>query len=340
MEVQIWLIGPFLDVTGCDAKPVSLLREHALLSAGIYRPRGISSAFHPDPACPMLPPAASRALPTALAAPWPVAPEPRALLMGIVNVTPDSFSDGGQFSDHDLAIRHARALEAEGADILDIGGESTRPGAAIVTQDEEAARVLPVIEALMAEAPTRTISIDTYKAATARSALTLGASIVNDVWALQRDPAMAETVAEFGAGLVMMHNREGIDTALDIASDMERYFTRSLEQAARAGISLSRMALDPGIGFGKTLEQNLAAIRMLPRLRAFGCATLLGISRKSFLGLVTGRPVGERLAGTIAADCYGLLIGADVIRVHDVAAHRDAARVIAALAPRETGFRS
>lgn len=276
-----------------------------------------------------------------LASPWPKPPETRALIMGIVNVTPDSFSDGGQFEDHARAIAHARVLASEGADILDIGGESTRPGAGEVSQPEEARRVLPVIEALVAENPGLVISIDSYKAATARAALSLGARIVNDVWALQRDPAMAETVAEFGAGLVLMHNRTGIDPDLDIVADMEHFFTRSLDLASRAGVPLDRIALDPGIGFGKSLEQNLAAIRALPRLGAtFGTATLLGVSRKSFLGLITGKPVGERFAATLAADSYGLTIGADVIRVHDVAAHRDAARVIAALAPRESGHRS
>lgn len=287
----------------------------------------------------MLPSPPFPTLPTALASPWPKAPEPRALIMGIVNVTPDSFSDGGQFEDHSVAIRHGQALEREGADILDIGGESTRPGAAEVTAAEEARRVLPVIEALMAENPARMISIDTYKATTARAALERGARIVNDVWAL-RDSAMAGIVAEAGAGLVVMHNRHGIDPEIDIAADMERYFEHSLNIAARAGIPFNRIALDPGVGFGKTLEQNIAAIRALPRLKAFGCATLLGVSRKSFLGLITGKPVGERFAASIAADCFGLLVGADIIRVHDVAAHRDAACVIAALATPANGNRS
>lgn len=275
-----------------------------------------------------------------LAAPWPQAPENRALIMGIVNITPDSFSDGGQFMDHAAAIRHAGELDREGADILDIGGESTRPGAAMVDADEEMRRVLPVIEAVTQARPNCVISIDTYKAATAKAALERGACIVNDVWALRQDPGMASVVADAGAGLVMMHNRSEITPDLDILDDMLRYFEQSLGLAVKAGIAMDRIALDPGIGFGKTLDQNLAAIRALPRLAAFGCATLLGVSRKSFLGLITGKPVGERLAGTLAADCFGLMIGADIIRVHDVAAHRDAARVIAALAPRASGIRS
>lgn len=288
-----------------------------------------------------MPPALAPSTPRfPLAAPWPQAQDNRALIMGIVNVTPDSFSDGGQFMDHAAAIRHAGELDREGADILDIGGESTRPRATAVRADEEMRRVLPVIEAVMQAGPNCAVSIDTYKAATARAALDRGVRIVNDVWALQKDPAMAAVVAEAGAGLVMMHNRSEITPELDITSDMQRYFEHSLGLAARAGIPMDRIALDPGIGFGKTLEQNLTAIRALPQLEAFGCATLLGVSRKSFLGLITGKPVGERIAGTIAANCFGLMLGADIIRVHDVAAHRDAARVIAALAPPTSGTRS
>lgn len=254
--------------------------------------------------------------------------------MGIVNVTPDSFSDGGQFVVHGQAIRHAGALLAEGADILDIGGESTRPGAAPVNEQEEIRRVVPVIQGLVAQSRGRIISVDTYKANTARAALVAGAQIVNDVWGLQRDPAMADVVAAGAAGLVIMHNRHDRAEG-DIFDEMARFFGRSLEIAAAAGIPKERIALDPGIGFGKSHEQNLAAIRALPRLKAeFGCATLLGVSRKSFLGVITDRLVTERLPATIAADCFGLMLGADIIRVHDVAAHRDAARVIAALAPR------
>lgn len=279
----------------------------------------------------MQPPAATPS-PT-LALPWPARTEARALLMGIVNVTPDSFSDGGTFEAHAQAIVHGQRLAEEGAEILDIGGESTRPGADEVPVREELRRILPVIEALAQKGGRSTISVDTYKAETARAALAAGASIVNDVWGLQRDPAMADVVCATNAGLVIMHNRRDVAPEIDIVADIEQFFTRSLGIADAAGIARSRIALDPGIGFGKTLEQNLAAIRAIPRLRqAFGLAVLLGLSRKSFLGLITGRSVGERLPATLAADCYGLMAGADVIRVHDVAAHRDAARVMAALA--------
>ena len=278
-----------------------------------------------------------------LAAPWPEARERRVRLMGIVNVTPDSFSDGGKFDALEAALAHARQLEAEGADILDIGGESTRPGAAEVSAADEMARVLPVIAALAQktpsqenpsqENPARVISIDTYKAAVARAACKAGASLINDVWGLQRDPAIADVAAEFGAGVVIMHNRTEKDETLDITEDLAAFFTRSLALAEKAGVARARIALDPGIGFGKTPEQNLAAIRAIPHLKAmFGCAILLGVSRKSFLGLITGRSVGERLPATLAADSFGLLAGADVLRVHDVAAHRDAALVLAALA--------
>lgn len=275
-----------------------------------------------------------------LSPPWPPLAERRARIMGIVNVTPDSFSDGGRFAESEAAIAHAFTLAAEGADILDIGGESTRPGAEDVPVDEELRRVLPVIERLARITPGPVISIDTSKAETARRALIAGARIVNDVWGLQRDPGMAEAVAATGAGLVIMHNRREKDPALDIVSDIERYFEASLRLATRAGIPRGRIALDPGIGFGKTFEQNLAAIRALPRLRQFGAAILLGVSRKSFLGIITDRPVEDRLAGTLAADCFGLVMGADIIRVHDVAAHRDAARVIAALQADGDGPRS
>lgn len=272
------------------------------------------------------------AMPARLAAPWPVSPAGGVLVMGIVNVTPDSFSDGGHFATHDRAIAQARALAAAGADILDIGGESTRPGAAPVDVAEEISRVLPVVSALAKDPGLPTISIDSYKAETTRRALLAGARIANDVWGVQKEPALAAIAAEHGAGLCLMHNRDSKDPALDIFDDICRFFEKSLAIAARARVAEARIALDPGIGFGKTLEQNLAAIRSIPRLKAeFGRAVLLGVSRKSFLGLVTDRVVTERLPGSIAAGTYGVLAGADILRVHDVAPHRDAVRVLAAL---------
>lgn len=272
----------------------------------------------------------------ALLSPWPERPENGVLLMGIVNVTPDSFSDGGRFDQVQAAMAHATLLAGEGADIIDIGGESTRPFAEPVHPAEEIARVLPVIEALGAQGFATPISVDTYRAETARAALNAGARIVNDVWGLQRDAAMAEVVAEAGAGLVIMHNRETKDENLDIVADMIRFFEHSLRLAEKAGIDRGRIALDPGVGFGKSFEQNLAAIRAIPRLKALGFPVLLGVSRKSFLGLITGRPVGDRLAATIAADVMGVMLGADILRVHDVAPHFDAIRVAAALAAKQS----
>lgn len=269
-----------------------------------------------------------------LIAPWPALPAGGALVMGIVNVTPDSFSDGGQFNSTAAAVTQARQLAAEGADILDIGGESTRPGAAPVSAFEEQGRVLPVIRALAEGHGMPVISIDSYKATTTRAALAAGARIANDVWGLQREPALAEAAAEAGAGLCLMHNRETRDDGLDIVDDMRRFFERSLAIAAKAGIDEARIVLDPGIGFGKSLDQNLAAIRAIPLLKAtFSRAVLLGVSRKSFLGLLTDQPVDRRLPATLAASAYGLMAGADILRVHDVAAHRDAVRVLAALLP-------
>ncbi len=252
-------------------------------------------------------------------------------LMGIVNVTPDSFSDGGRHAGPDAAVAHARLLVAAGAAIVDVGGESTRPGHVPVGAEEELRRVRPVLERLGREldAP---VSIDTSKAEVAREAARLGASVINDVWGLQRDPGMADAVAETGSGLVVMHNRETIDPALDILDDVERFFERSLRLAARAGVPFSRILIDPGIGFGKTAEQNHACIWNLDRLGRFRLPILVGLSRKGFIGRITGRAPDERLVGTLAADMVALTRGAAALRVHDVAEHRQALDVFCALA--------
>lgn len=264
--------------------------------------------------------------------PWPCALPLRnsrhaPLIMGIVNATPDSFSDGGAYD----GLDHALTLLEQGADILDIGGESTRPGAQEIDAQEEQARILPIISSLKEIMPHVPISVDTYKASTAKLALKAGARVVNDVWGLQKDPAMADVVAEAGAGLVMMHNRAQKDETLDIVTDMERFFEHSLTLADRAGIPREHIVLDPGIGFGKTMPQNLAAIAAIPRLRRFGLGLLLGVSRKSILGHITGRPVGERLAATLAVNVYGGLQGVDILRVHDVDAHKDAVLMLNAI---------
>lgn len=254
----------------------------------------------------------------------------RPVIMGIVNVTPDSFSDGGLFASRDAALAQAKKLAAEGADIVDVGAESTRPGHTPVSPDEEWARLEPLLAALVAQAGVP-VSIDTYKALTARRALAVGVSIVNDVWGLQRDPDMAPAIAEAGAGVVVMHNREAADPEIDIVSDMLRFFERSLEIARRAGVSEAHVALDPGVGFGKSRQQNYDALRATPRLLSLGFPILIGVSRKSiFKGLPDGLIEG-RLVGTLAANLIAAGDGAQIFRVHDVAEHRAAFEVFSAL---------
>ncbi|HEX8165277.1 MAG TPA: dihydropteroate synthase [Beijerinckiaceae bacterium] len=256
----------------------------------------------------------------------------RTLVMGVVNVTPDSFSDGGVHFRPDDAVAGALRMAQEGADILDVGGESTRPGYSGISAEEEWARVRPVLERL-AQERLPPVSIDTTKAAVARRALLAGAAIVNDIWGFQHDPELARVAAEFGAAAVLMHNRESLDGSLDIVDDMLRFFERSLAIARGAGVPNDRIVLDPGIGFGKTLAQQLQAIAGLPRLKALGFPVLLGVSRKSFIGRLFDPPppVAERLPGTLAANAFGVMVGADIVRVHDVAAHVQALTVLGAL---------
>lgn len=253
----------------------------------------------------------------------------RALIMGIVNVTPDSFSDGGKFRQADIAIAHARQMAAEGADIVDVGGESTRPGHTHVEAEEEWARVEPVLEGLRDLAVP--VSIDTYKAATAARATALGATIVNDVWGLQRDPGMADVVAASGASAVLMHNRAEADAGIDIIDDIRRFFDRSLDLAARAGVPDDRIVLDPGIGFGKTSQQNLIVLQRLGDLLSHGLPILMGLSRKSLLGRILDKGPEHRLFGTIAGNVLAVQAGAEIIRVHDIPPHLDAVRVIHAV---------
>ncbi|MCJ2133624.1 dihydropteroate synthase [Methylobacterium sp. J-026] len=252
--------------------------------------------------------------------------------MGILNVTPDSFSDGGLFAGESAAATQAERLVSEGAAILDIGGESTRPGHVPVPAEEEQARVLPVIRALAPRLAVP-ISIDTYKASTARLALEAGARIVNDVWGLQREPDIATVAAAHGAPVVIMHNRDTIAADLDIVADMLAFFERSLTIAHRAGIADSDIVLDPGVGFGKTWAQHLEALRRLPEIRALGFPVLVGVSRKSLLGRLHDRDTrpADRLTGSLAAHALAATLGADIVRVHDVAAHVDAMRVVDAV---------
>jgi dihydropteroate synthase len=254
----------------------------------------------------------------------------RKTLMGILNVTPDSFSDGGRFNAPDRALQQARRLVADGADIVDVGAESTRPGHTPISAEDEWARLQPMLEPLLedVDAP---FSIDTYKAATARRATEAGVVVVNDVWGLQHDPAMADTVAEAGAGIVVMHNRNEIDPALDIVADLRRFFDHSLHLAQRAGIPTERIMLDPGIGFGKTKEQNLAALAATTQLQDYSLPILIGISRKSIFGALLGATVEGRLIGTIAANVVTAMYGAKIFRVHDPAEHRAAFTVLDAI---------
>lgn len=244
-------------------------------------------------------------------------------LMGVVNVTPDSFSDGGLYLDPGAAIAHGGELAAAGAEILDVGGESTRPGAEAVSEAEELRRVVPVVEGL-ADGGAE-ISVDTSKAAVAAAALEAGATIVNDVTALRGDPEMAGLCADRGATLVLMHMLGSPRTMQenpvyeDVVAEVAAFLRERLEAAVAAGIPAERIWLDPGIGFGKTAEHNLELLRRLGELRGLGRPLVIGTSRKSFIGRLDGSDAGERLGGTIASSVLAAAEGADVLRVHDVA---------------------
>lgn len=259
---------------------------------------------------------------------------PDPVVMGIVNVTPDSFSDGGEWLDPATAIAHGHALVAQGAAILDIGGESTRPGAEPVSETEELRRVVPVLEGL-AGAGAR-LSIDTSKAAVAAAAIDVGATIVNDVTALRGDPEMAALVAERGCEVCLMHMLGQPRTMQrnprygDVVADVRAFLADRLEHAVAQGIARERVWLDPGIGFGKTIDHNLELLARLDEIVALDRPVVVGTSRKSFLGRITGREPGERIAGTIATNVIALARGASVFRVHDVAEARDALLVAAA----------
>ena len=255
----------------------------------------------------------------------------RPIVMGVLNVTPDSFSDGGRSLDPAAALEQARQMVAQGADILDIGAESTRPygGAQAVPSAEEMRRLGPVLPAAVTLGVP--VSIDTMKGAVAKWALEAGAAIVNDVWGLQRESELARIVAESAVPVIIMHNREAADPSIDIMADISAFFRRSLEIAAHAGIARQNIVLDPGIGFGKTPEQSLAAIAGLVRLRAFGLPLLIGLSRKRFINAVVPSKPQDRLAGSLAGAVLAVLEGAAIVRVHDVAETVQALRVAAAI---------
>jgi len=253
--------------------------------------------------------------------------------MGVLNVTPDSFSDGGQFIAPERALAQARRMIAEGADLIDIGAESTRPyGAQPVTADEELQRLQPILADVVALGVP--VSIDSMKSAVVAWALDAGAAVANDVWGLQRDPDMAKLLAAHHSPVIVMHNRDSVDPDINIMKDMAAFFTRSLEIAGQAGISRENIVLDPGIGFGKTPEQSMTALARLDELGAFGLPLLVGASRKRFISSVIPSEPHQRLGGSIAAHLIAARGGARIIRTHDVAETVQALRVAAAIEDR------
>lgn len=245
----------------------------------------------------------------------------RTIIMGILNVTPDSFSDGGRYSKIELALKHAQEMINNGADIIDIGAESTRPyaGAEKITAEQEMERLLPILEHLVASSSVP-ISVDTYKASVAHEALKLGAHMINDVWGLQKDPEMASVIAKFNVPVVIMHNQAGTHYSRDIMSHMCEFLQQSIEIGIAAGIESDKFIVDPGIGFGKTPEQNLYVMSKLEQLKSLGCPILLGTSRKRFIGEVLDLPTDERVEGTGATVVLGITKGVNIVRVHDVKA--------------------
>ncbi|PZD94837.1 dihydropteroate synthase [Paenibacillus sambharensis] len=262
----------------------------------------------------------------------------RTLVMGILNTTPDSFSDGGRYTRIDAAVEHAREMAAQGADLIDIGGESTRPGSSLVPLEEELARVIPVIEAVHKALPHIPISIDTYKAETARQALEAGAHIINDVWGLQADPDMARIAAAAGCPVIIGHNRESggyANLAADIAADLRR----SIRSALEAGVQQEQIWVDPGIGFAKDYDDNLSLMGELDELSKLGYPILLGTSRKRFIQRTLDLPPDDVVEGTAATTVMGIMQGCQLVRVHDVQANVRAARMADAVVYRFADIR-
>jgi dihydropteroate synthase len=276
----------------------------------------------------------------------------RTYLMGILNITPDSFSGDGLAGQADFverAVEQAGRFLAEGADLLDVGGESTRPGAQVVAEEEERRRVEPVIRAIVRRFPDALISIDTYKAGVAEAALDAGAQVINDVWGLRADPQMAALAARRGVPIILMHNRSKPNDARvearlggryvgveydDLLADVKRELLESVDLARAAGIADEKIILDPGIGFGKTVQQNLELLNRLDEICALGFPVLLGTSRKSFIGYTLDLPADQRIAGTAATVAIGIARGADILRVHDVAQMAQVARMSDAITRR------
>ncbi len=254
----------------------------------------------------------------------------RPVVMGILNLTPDSFSDGGRCVAAEAALSHAKRMVAEGCDIIDVGGESTRPGAMPVEEAEELNRIEAILTELAGPLDA-TVSIDTYKSNVAARGIELGAVLVNDIWGLQKDPAMADVVAAAEAAVVVMHNRVEKDASIDVVADIRQFFARSLALAERAGIPRSLIILDPGIAFGKTSRQNVEVLARLGEFKEFGCPMLVGVSRKKFLGSLIEGGLEGQLIGTIAASLAAFAGGASLVRVHDVAEHVAALKVFHAI---------
>lgn len=260
----------------------------------------------------------------------------RPLIMGILNVTPDSFSDGGRYQDKNSAVEHGLQMVRDGADIIDVGGESTRPGAEPVSLDDELERVVPVVEALSRREDI-VLSVDTMKSEVAERALAAGAHIINDVSALEADPRMADVAKVYGAGVVLMHKRGEARTMqaqalyADVVREVRDYLIARVDYAERFGLARSTLAIDPGIGFGKTADHNVALLAHLGALRLCGRPIMVGLSRKAFIGQITGRGVEDRDAGTLGALAFCLGEGAQILRVHDVKALRDVVQVLSAL---------
>ena len=254
-------------------------------------------------------------------------------IMGIINVTPDSFSDGGKYANVEAAVMRAKQMVADGADIIDIGGESSRPGAEPITANEECRRVIPVVQAL-AEQFQIPISVDTYKAKVAREALSAGACVINDITALHGDPNMCQIVADAQAGVILMH-MQGVPATMqktptyqNVVAEVHAWLTEVASQAVDRGIDSSRIMIDPGIGFGKTFDHNLEILRHLIRFRGIGYPMLVGVSRKKFIGRILDLPVHQREEGTAATVAWSIINGANVVRVHDVAKMKQVAQVI------------
>jgi len=254
----------------------------------------------------------------------------RTYIMGILNVTPDSFSDGGNFNNIDTAVNHAKEMINDGADIIDLGGESTRPGHTYVDSQEEKRRILPVIKKLKEEIQVP-ISVDTYKADVAEASLELGVEMINDIWGLTKDKNMANVIAKYDAYVCIMHNQDTTEYNKDIMEAIKEFLQNSIDLALKNGIKKEKIVLDPGIGFGKTFEQNLEVLKRLDEIKTLGYPVLLGTSRKSVIGNVLNVEPKERLEGTIATTVLGIRDGVDIVRVHDVKENLKAAKMADAI---------